>query len=255
MVYHTLHYEERGRVAVITYDRQERRNAWNVPMYREVVAAIGHANANDAIGAIVLTNAGPVFCSGTDFKADQEPRDPVTGHRPNIATLSMAQDTSWLHLLARSKPTVGAIAGAAIGLGATQILPLDIRIAAESSSYSFPFLSLGTLPELGATALLARLVGYGRAVDICLSSAKLSAAEAREIGLVTRVVPDDALLDAALELGEKLAAVPALQMQLTRGLLLANAGEHDTNIILARETEAFVTMFRSTRGKLPVDKM
>ncbi|WP_239025758.1 enoyl-CoA hydratase/isomerase family protein [Sphingomonas paeninsulae] len=224
MTYQTLQYEERGQVAVITYDRQERRNAWNAPMYREIVAAIERANANDGVGAIVLTNAGPIFCSGADFRADPEPRDPITGHRPNIATISMAQDTSWLHLIARSKPTIAAIAGAAIGLGATQILPLDIRIAAESSSFSFPFLSLGTLPELGATALLARLVGYGRAVDICLSSAKISAVEAREIGLVTRVVPDNGLLDAALELGKKLAAVPVLQMQLTRALLLGNAG-------------------------------
>lgn len=247
MSYKMLHYEERGRVAVITYDRQERRNAWNLPMYREAIDAIERANANDAVGAIVLTHAGPVFCSGTDFKAEPEPKDPVTGHRPNVATISMAQDTSWLHLLARSKPTIGAIAGAAIGLGITQILPLDIRIGAESSSYAFPFLSLGMLPELGATALLPRLVGYGRAVDICLTSAKLSASEALQVGLITRMVPDAELLPAALMLGEKLASVPPLQMRLTRGLLKDNVGEHDLNVLLARETKAFVTMFKAAR--------
>lgn len=247
-------YEERGRVAIITYDRQERRNAWNVPMYRQVIAAVERANASEAVGAIVLTNAGPVFCSGTDFKAEPEPRDPVTGHRPNIATLSMAQETSWLHLLARSKPSIGAIRGAAIGLGVTQILPFDIRIGSESSSYSFPFLALGTLPELGATALLSRLVGYGRAVDICLSSATLSAAEALDVGLITRVVADDTLLDAALALGEKLATVPALQMRLTRTLLQDNAGEYDLNTVLARETDAFVTMFKAARVAQPDKK-
>ncbi|MGE5501158.1 MAG: enoyl-CoA hydratase/isomerase family protein, partial [Ignavibacteriales bacterium] len=84
MTYETLHYEERGSVAVITYDRQERRNAWNVPMYREAVAAIERANAAENIGAIVLTHAGPVFCSGTDFKAAPEPPDSVTGKSPNV---------------------------------------------------------------------------------------------------------------------------------------------------------------------------
>lgn len=247
MTYETLHYEERDRVAIITYDRQQRRNAWNVPMYREVVDAIARANACDAIGAIILTHRGPIYCSGTDFKAEPEPKDPITGHRPNIATLSMAQDDSWLHLLARSKPVIGAIAGAAIGLGATQLLPLDIRIGAESSSYAFPFLALGTLPELGCTALLPRLVGYGRAVDICLSSRTLSAREALDIGLITRVVPDAELLDQALALGEKLADVPPLQMRLARDLLRANAGEHDANILLDRETRAFVTMFKAAR--------
>ncbi|MGE5566091.1 MAG: enoyl-CoA hydratase/isomerase family protein [Parcubacteria group bacterium] len=247
MTYETLHYEERGSVAVITYDRQERRNAWNVPMYREAVAAIERANAAENIGAIVLTHAGRVFCAGTDFTAAPEPPDPVTGKSPNVAMLCMARDEGWIHLLARSKPTIGAIRGAAIGLGVTQILPLDIRMGAESSTYSFPFLGLGLMPELGATALLPRLVGYGRAVDICLSSAKLTAREALEIGLITRVTADDALLDEAIALGEKLAKVPALQMQLTRGLLRDNCGEYDPNVYLERETQAFITMFRAAK--------
>ncbi|ACG78938.1 enoyl-CoA hydratase/carnithine racemase [Phenylobacterium zucineum HLK1] len=247
MSYETLRYEERGRVAVITYDRQERRNAWNPPMYREAVAAIERANASADVGAIVITHDGPVFCAGTDFKAEPEPPDPQTGRRPNVATLSMAQDASWLHLLARSKPTIGAIRGAAIGLGVTQILPFDIRIGGASSTYSFPFLSLGLMPELGCTALLPRLVGYGHAVDICLSSAKLSAQEALDIGLITRVAGDDDVVAEAVALGEKLAAAPALQMQLTRELLRENSGEHDANVVLARETEAFVTMFRAAK--------
>src|SRR5690606_9300459 len=117
MTYETIRYETVGKVAVITYDRQERRNAWNAPMYREAVAAIERANADDGVGAIVVTHEGPVYCAGTDFKAKPEPPDPKTGRAPNIAMVSMAQDDSWLHLLARSKPSIGAIRGAAIGLG------------------------------------------------------------------------------------------------------------------------------------------
>src|SRR3546814_12403829 len=95
------------------------------------------------------------------------------------------------------------------------------------------------MPELGCTALLPRLVGYGRALDICLTSQKLSATEAKEIGLISRVVPDDRVIDEAIAVAEKLASVPKMQMRLTRGLFQANALETDANAYLQRETDAF----------------
>ncbi|HZG32784.1 MAG TPA: enoyl-CoA hydratase/isomerase family protein [Sphingopyxis sp.] len=246
MTYDHIRYEKRGAVAVITYDKQERRNAWSPPLYRETERAIESANGDDEIGAIVLTHEGPIFCAGTDFKAGPEV-DPDTGKKLNIAQICMMQDTGWIHLLARSKPMVGAVHGAAIGLGVTQLLPMDIRVGGESSTWSFPFLSLGFMPELGCTALLPRLVGYGRALDICLTSQKLGAAEAKEIGLISRVVPDEQVLDEAVAVAEKLAGVPKLQMRLTRGLFAANALEADTNAYLRRETDAFVEMLRAAK--------
>ena len=243
-----LRYEERGNVALITYDRQERRNAWNVPMYREVVAAVEQANASEAIGAIVITNAGPVFCAGTDFKASPEPRDPVTGRIVNVATLSMAQDHSWLHLMARSKPVIAAVQGAAIGLGVTHILAADIRVGSRSSSYSFPFVSLGLMPELGATALLPRLVGHGRAVDLCLTAAKIDAEEAHRIGLITRIFSDGSFVNDVVALASQVAGYPPLQMRLTKELLEANATVADTNAFLQKEVDAFVTMFRARKA-------
>src|SRR3546814_13507291 len=93
--------------------------------------------------------------------------------------------------------------GAAIGLGVTQLLPMDIRIGGEGSTWSFPFLSLGYMPELGGTALLPRLVGYGRAPYICLTSQKLRATEAKEIGLTSSVVPADRVTDEAIAVAEK----------------------------------------------------
>jgi 2-(1,2-epoxy-1,2-dihydrophenyl)acetyl-CoA isomerase len=251
MSYENIHYETRGRVALITYDRQARRNAWDLAMYREVTAAVERANADDDIGAFVLTNAGPIFCAGIDAKAPIEPKDPVTGVRPAVATLGMADDTSWLHLLQRSKPSVVAVNGAAIGLGVTHILAADIRMGAQSSVFSFPFLGLSTMPEFGCTALLPRLVGFGRAMDILLTSAKLSAAEARDIGLITRIAPDTTLVDEAVALAETLAGLKPLQTRLTRGMLHDNAVEPDLNRLLTREREAFVTLFRATRSMSP----
>lgn len=239
--------ESRGRVAVIAYDRQERRNAWHVPMYREIVSAIEAANVDPGVGAMVITHEGPVFCSGTDLKAAHEPVDPASGRSPNMATEAMALDRSWLHLLARSKPVVGAIRGRAIGLGVTQILPFAIRIGGVSSRYSFPFLQFGTMPELGSTALLPQLVGYGRALHICLTSAELDAAEAERIGLIGEVVAEDAVLTRAIEVAEQIAGYPPLQLNQTRALFARNWAQTDLNAVLACEIEAFVAMLRAAR--------
>ena len=190
-----------------------------------------------------------MFCSGVDLKAKPEPKDPETGIRPRTSTIGMAHDKSWLHLLARSKPSVVAINGRAIGLGVTHTLAADIRIGAASSSYSFAFLARGTMPEFGCTALLPRLVGYGRAVDICLTAQTLTAPEAREIGLITRIATDDELLEQALAIGERLAKFPALAMGLTRRMLQANATESDLNGMLKTERDAFVSFIKASRNR------
>ena len=244
-----VRYEERGAVALITYNRPETRNAWNVRMIREAMAAVERGNGSDAVGAIVITASGPVFCSGVDFKAKPEPKDPETGIRPRVSTIGMAHDKSWLHLLARSKPSIVAVNGRAIGLGVTHALAADIRIGAASSSYAFAFLERGTMPEFGCTALLPRLVGYGRAVDICLTAQNLTAHEALEVGLITRIAADDELLEQALALGERLAGFPAMAMGLTRRMLQANATETDLNAMLKTERDAFVSLIKAVRNR------
>lgn len=247
MDFAAIRYETQGPVALITYDRHERRNAWDLAMYREIVTAVEAANSDPAVGAIVITNAGPVFCAGADFRAKPERPDPVTGRSPSMASEAMAQDTSWLHLLARSKPSIAAVRGLATGLGMTHILPCDLRIAGESARFAFPFLKLGTMPELGSTALLPRMVGMGRALHLCLTSAEIDAREAERIGLIGEVCADDSVLARALELAAQIAAYPALQLGLTRKLFADNAGEHDLNAVLRHEGEAFIAMIKANR--------
>src|SRR3546814_11648973 len=104
----------------------------------------------------------------SDWSSDVCSSDLDTGGKLNIAQICMMQDKGWIHLLVRSKPMVGAVHGAAIGLGVTQLLPMDIRIGGEGSTWSFPFLSLGSMPELGCPALLPRLVALGHALHLCL---------------------------------------------------------------------------------------
>jgi enoyl-CoA hydratase/carnithine racemase len=243
-----LHYDVTGNVAVITYDRPDRRNALSTATYRALVAAVERANASEDVGAIVLTHTGPVFCAGIDLKAEREPKDPITGIAPTVATLGMANDTSWIHLMRRSKPTVAALNGAAIGLGATHVLATDIRIGTQEASFSFPFLARGTMPEFGFSALLPRIVGLSSAIEICLTSAKLDAQTSLAKGLLNRVTDADHALPEAMELAAQLAAIPFLQLSLTRQMLVDNAAEADWNTVLTRERDAFITVYRAQRA-------
>ncbi len=246
---HHLHYEEQANVAVITYDRPDCRNAMNNQTYRELVAAVERANSSEAVGAIVLTHNGPVFCSGIDLKAQPEEKDPVTGIRPTVATMGMANDTSWVHLMKRSKPTVAALNGAAIGLGATHVLAVDIRIGSPTASFSFPFLTRGSMPEFGFSALLPQIVGFGAAIEMCLTSAKLDAPASFVKGLLTRLTDADDALPEAIALASEIGKHSLLQVSLTRQLIYDNAGESDWNTIMTREREAFIQLFRANRAE------
>jgi len=252
MDYQFIEYETHGPVALIAYNRPDKRNAWNVPIIRETIEAFKRADADEAIRAIVLTGNGPAYCAGADIKAPPEPPD-ENGRRPHPATLTMGQgDHNWLQLLATSKPNVIAVNGPAIGIGVTHILAADIRIAAESATFSFPFLRLGAMPECGCTGLLPRLVGYGRALDLCLKSAKIDAREAERIGLVTGIYPDADLRREAIALATQIAAYPPLQVKITRRMFQENAEEDSLDAILRRENTGFVEMMRTLKKEKPL---
>lgn len=242
-------YEEREGVALIRYNRPAARNAWNVALTREVMAAVRRANASEAVGAIVLSAVGEVFCAGVDVKAPRESAD-ENGHSPNTATLTMGQgENNWLKLLNESKPSVAAINGPAIGLGATHILAADIRIAATTASFSFPFLRLGAMPECASTALLGRVIGFGRAMDLCLRAEEIDAQEALRIGLVTGLYPGEQVLDAALAIAQRIASFPRLQVELSKQMLWSNSAVFDADQIMKRETATFVEMLRALGRK------
>ena len=149
--------------------------------------------------------------------------------------------------MTQSKPVIAAINGPAIGAGATQLLSVDIRMASDKASFSFPFVALGHLPEIGSTALLPRIIGLGRALEICLTSGNVDAAEALRIGLVTRVVPEAQLMDEALTLANKIAAQPALQAKLTKGMIYGNAVDAEPNVYIDREVQAFAVLNKARK--------
>jgi enoyl-CoA hydratase/carnithine racemase len=245
-------YHRSGRVAVISYNRPERRNAWDVACARATIAAVQRANADPDVGAIVLTGEGSSFCAGADLMEEAK-YDPATGRRLTPATFTMGSgDRNWIDLLARSKPVIAAVNGAAVGIGATQLLAADIRIAAQSASISFPFLQLGAMPECGCSALLPRLVGVGRALDLILRSASVSAQEALRIGLVTAVYPDPELRSAAVALAGQIASLSALQVKLTKRMFLDNAAAPDPGAIMRTENDAFIELLQALRREKPL---
>lgn len=235
MEYEQILFETRGQVGLITLNRPERLNAWTEVMYGELADAIRRSVADPAIGAIVLTGAGRAFCAGADISAFKAAIDASTTRGSGAAE----GPGNWVSFCQGvPKPLIAAINGVAVGVGITQILPFDIRIASENARIGMFFVKMGLVPELASSQLLSQLAGTGRALEWCLTGRMIEAAEARESGLVSEVVAPDKLLDRALELGTQLAAQPREAMASIKRLIIENAAEGNLDNVLQRENVA-----------------
>src|SRR3954462_3450752 len=210
MSYKTIEYATDGRVALITLNRPERLNAWTPAMAAEQAAAIGAANDDPSVGAIVMTGAGRGFCAGADmdetFKTRLDGTDP--GGTTAQGSGGMPADVDWADLARTSKPLIAAVNGAAVGIGMTMILPFDVIVASTKARFGMFFVKVGLVPELASTHFLVQRVGFGRASEMCLSAALYGADEAHGMGLADRLVAHDELVPSALELAEQIAANP-----------------------------------------------
>jgi 2-(1,2-epoxy-1,2-dihydrophenyl)acetyl-CoA isomerase len=233
-LYETILYAVDDRVATITLNRPEKRNAYVPQMGEDVVAAFRAARDDEAVRAVILTGAGQGFCAGVDLdalKAMQAGQS--TGQGPKLGEEEFVRSFP-LELLAYPKPVIAAINGAAIGVGVTMVLPCDIRIASERAKLGVPFTKLGILPGLGSTHLLPRIVGLGRAQELVLTSRVIEAPEAFAIGLVNRVVPGETLVSAARETAALLVACDPDALAVAKRALHAGA---DLTMAEAMENE------------------
>jgi len=247
MTYEQILTETRGDVLLITLNRPERMNAWTPVMAGEQAHAIEQANQDPRIGAVVITGAGRGFCAGADTEAVFQKRisgtqneDEVVGQRTG-----MPAGVDWVTLLRTSKPIVAAVNGPAIGVGLTQILPVDQIVASRTAKFGTGFIRMGLVPELGSTRWLVARMGFGRASDLCLSGRLVSADEAHSLGLVDRLSEPDSLVDAALDVARSYAANPDRQLRLTKTLLTQNAVETDLHLVQQRELAALEECFVS----------
>jgi 2-(1,2-epoxy-1,2-dihydrophenyl)acetyl-CoA isomerase len=235
--YQNLLLEVDGGIATVTLQRPEKLNAYTTEMGDEVVAAFRALRDDAAVRAVVLTGAGRAFCAGVDLehlKAHQAGAS--AGKGPRLGEEDFLR-TFPLELLAFPKPVIAAVNGAAIGVGVTMILPCDVRLAAAGAKLGLTFAKLGILPGLGSTHLLPRLVGRARAMELVLSARVISADEAAQIGLVSRVVPDGALLGEARGLAAELAACRPEVLAAAKAALLYGE-EHSMAEAMANEQRA-----------------
>lgn len=185
MHYEHIIYHEEGTLSKIYLNRPDKLNAYTPDMGDEIIHAFRHANSNNDIASIALLAKGESFCAGAD-------RDYLLGDKLSKSGLRIGEDefiSSFVAELSSSKKIlIAGLKGSCVGIGITMVLPFDIRVAETNALLSFPFIKLGILPGLASTYFLPALVGTNKAKEIILNNAKLTADEAKEIGLVNEVV-------------------------------------------------------------------
>ncbi|MDH3681274.1 MAG: enoyl-CoA hydratase-related protein [Acidimicrobiia bacterium] len=256
MTYEQIRYEQQDDLAVVTLDRPERLNAWTGRMGKELSDAFGRANAERAIGAIVVTGEGRGFCAGADiqdsFKRDLDRHD-AAAESPADEPARERELPDWVQLCRASKPLVAAVNGPAIGVGLTMILPFDQIIASDRARLSCRFVKMGITPELASSHFLVSRMGWGGASDLALTGRIVDAAEAHALRLVDAVVPHDELLDAATVKARQFSANPDPQLRMIKELLTENAVETDLDGVQRREIAALDAALRTPEHREAVD--
>jgi enoyl-CoA hydratase len=197
--------DRRERVAVVTLVDRERRNAMTATMVAEIVETFDALEADESVGAVVITGEPPAFCSGADVAALGSLSDEQTeGGRRSITSIY----EGFLRVLRSSLPTVAAVNGPAVGAGMNLALACHVRLAGESARFDTRFLRIGLHPGGGHAWMLDRAVGPQAAAAMVLFGQRLDGARAAEVGLAWACHPDDELMDRAVDLASGAASVP-----------------------------------------------
>jgi enoyl-CoA hydratase/carnithine racemase len=229
-------YEVADGVATITLDRPDKLNAFTATMMFELLEAFDRVDADDDVRAVVVTGRGRGFCAGADLssggdtfnsdeKREQAKKLGITGkdgaHRDGGGLVT-------LRIFRCLKPVICAINGAAVGIGATMTLPMDVRLASEDARFGFVFTRRGIVPEAASSWFLPRVVGISRAMEWVATGRLFDAAEALDGGLVRSVHPADELLPAAYELAREIADnTSAVSVALARQMMWRMLGADD----------------------------
>jgi enoyl-CoA hydratase/carnithine racemase len=229
--FQTLLYAVDDGVATLTLNRPDKLNAFTAQMRDELIAAFDMTDADDAVRAVVITGAGRAFCAGADLAAGGNTFDYAKRQDPRREA-TMAGDVYrdgggqvTLRIFRSLKPVIGAINGAAVGIGATMQLPMDVRVASTQARFGFVFARRGITPEAASSWFLPRLVGMQTALEWCISGRVFAADEALARGLVRSVHEPADLLGAAQALAREMTRHSApVSVALTRQLLWRMAG-------------------------------
>lgn len=257
MTYNTLRYEVDDGLLILTLNRPDMLNAFTVEMANELVEAYARASADDAVKAIVVTGEGRAFCAGMDLSVGgnvfglNESLTPtmqdLREHFEDADILHGVRDTGGRVALAMFnclKPIVGAINGAAVGIGATMTLPMDFRFASEKARIGFVFGRLGITPEACSTWFLPRIVGMAQAMEWLYRADVFTAQEAMDKGLVRAVVPPEQLLATACDFARSLITDRSpVSVALIRQMLYRNSAM--PNPVEAHRVESLAMFYTS----------
>ncbi|MHC2433642.1 enoyl-CoA hydratase [Bradyrhizobium sp. USDA 4451] len=238
----------RDRVAIITLNRPDARNSLSdtlTPALRTMIRTCGE---NPEVGVLLVTGAGKAFCAGGNVKgmgANRDPKKLEMSYEDKVADLQERQRLLTGALASVRKPTIAALPGPAVGAGLAIAMACDIRIAAQSAFISTGYLRVALSGDYGMAWLLTRLVGTSRARELMFTSEKVDAARCEQIGLVNRVVPDEALQDEAFALAKSIAEGPTLALRYMKDNLdealqfdFATARDHEAERLIRLTTTA-----------------
>jgi len=251
-------YAEQGAVALLTLNRPHALNSFTRQMHHDLWAALDQAQANPAIRALVITGAGRGFCAGADLaEFDFEPGPDLVARADPGPVIDQAFNPTVRRLQNLRMPTIAAVNGVAAGAGASLAMTCDMAIAAPTASFIQAFSKIGLIPDAGGSWFLTQRLGLARAMALALTGDKLSAAQAREWGLIWDVADD--CLAAATALAERLATMPTQALVATRHLLRDSStrslnqqldAERDTQSALGKTADYMegVMAFREKRA-------
>ena len=235
--------EQNGAVAVVTIDRPKALNALNPDVLSQLYQEMERLDCDESVRAVVLTGAGEkAFVAGADIAAmsTMDPEEAQVFTRNGHRTMD--------RIAAMRKITIAAVNGFALGGGCELAMACDIRVASEKARFGIPEATLGVIPGFGGTQRLPRLVGLGMAMELLATGRQVKADEAKEIGLVNRVVAADALMDTCLQLAQKIAGNSMSAIAL--GKKCVHSGlEMDLDKALQLEQQAFALTFATADQK------
>ncbi|KAI9325198.1 ClpP/crotonase-like domain-containing protein [Zopfochytrium polystomum] len=198
--------EKRGRVGLVTLNRPEALNALSSPLMKDLNAALREFDADDSVGAIVLTGSEKAFAAGADIK-EMQPLTMTGNYKKNFIG-------DWTGIVHIRKPIIAAVNGFALGGGCEVAMMCDIIYAGDKAKFGQPEIKLGTIPGAGGTQRLTSLIGKSKAMELVLTGGHIDAAEAEKAGLVARVFPADKLVDQAVKAASTIASysLPSVMM-------------------------------------------
>ena len=211
---------EKNSSLIVQLSRPEKLNTFTETMMREIIDALDWAEQNNEIRSIIFTGDGDKFCAGADLSSGEDSFDWTEKKKSENKVVRDAGGVLTLRLFKSKKPLIAAINGDAVGIGATMLLPMDIRIASDEARFGVVFAKRGIVPEAASSWFLPRLIGIDNALKLCYSGKVINANEAKEIKLISEVTSGESLISRALELSEEFTAkTSSISIALTRQMM------------------------------------